>query len=75
MRTWAGVEAVMQDHIPVIGLSSQHDNVIHAFGFSAHGYQLGPITGEIVADLAMEREPKLPITPFSIQRFQTPCPE
>ncbi|TVU92386.1 NAD(P)/FAD-dependent oxidoreductase [Vreelandella titanicae] len=75
MRTWAGVEAVMRDHIPVIGLSSQHDNVIHAFGFSAHGYQLGPITGEIVADLAMEREPKLPITPFSIQRFQTPCPE
>ncbi|WP_144984033.1 NAD(P)/FAD-dependent oxidoreductase [Halomonas sp. C22] len=75
MRTWAGVEAVTQDHIPVIGLSSQHDNVIHAFGFSAHGYQLGPITGEIVADLALEREPKLPITPFSIQRFQTPCPE
>lgn len=74
MRTWAGVEAVMQDQIPVIGPSSQHANVIHAFGFSAHGYQLGPITGEIVADLAMEREPTLPIAPFSIQRFQATCP-
>ncbi len=71
VRTWAGMEAFMPDHIPVLGMSSTHDNVIHAFGFSAHGYQLGAITGEIVADLASHREPALPIAPFSITRFRT----
>ncbi|MCG7601133.1 FAD-binding oxidoreductase [Halomonas sp. McH1-25] len=70
VRTWAGVEAVMPDQIPVLSRSHTHDNVIHVFGFSAHGYQLGAITGEIVADLVNQAEPSLPITPFSITRFQ-----
>jgi len=69
VRTWAGMEAVMPDQIPVLGSSSTSENVIHAFGFSAHGFQLSPITGEIVADLAMGREPSYPIEPFSITRF------
>ncbi|MFC3286107.1 NAD(P)/FAD-dependent oxidoreductase [Litchfieldella rifensis] len=74
VRTWAGVEAVMPDQIPVLGPSSTVDNVIHAFGFSAHGYQLGAITGEIIADLAREREPALPIAPFAISRFRHDTP-
>ena len=70
VRTWAGIEAVMPDQIPVLSPSSTSENVIHAFGFSAHGFQLSPISGEIVADLAMGREPAYPIKPFSITRFQ-----
>ncbi|QJQ95885.1 MULTISPECIES: FAD-binding oxidoreductase [Halomonadaceae] len=69
VRTWAGVEAVMPDQIPVLGRSAIHGTVIHAFGFSAHGFQLGPITGEIATDLVMEREPTLPIEALSIERF------
>ncbi|SDM37696.1 sarcosine oxidase subunit beta [Franzmannia pantelleriensis] len=70
VRTWAGIEAVMPDQIPVLSPSSTFENVIHAFGFSAHGFQLSPISGEIVADLAMGRQPAYPIQPFSITRFQ-----
>lgn len=69
-RGWAGIEARMPDEIPVIGPSSTAPNAFHAFGFSAHGFELGPIVGRITADLITEGKTTLPITPFSIRRFQ-----
>ncbi len=70
VRAWAGIEARMPDDIPVIGPSSIAPRVFHAFGFSAHGFQLGPVVGGITADLLCERATNLPIEPFSISRFQ-----
>ena len=69
-RGWAGIEARMPDEIPVIGPGSTAPNVFHAFGFSAHGFELGPIVGRIAADLITTGETALPIAPFSIRRFQ-----
>lgn len=69
-RGWAGIEASMPDGIPVIGPSSTESDLYHAFGFSAHGFQLGPIVGKITADLITKGETDLPIKPFSITRFQ-----
>ena len=51
IRTWAGIDGAMPDHIPVIGFSATTPNLVHAFGFSGHGFQLGPIVGEIIAEL------------------------
>ncbi len=73
VRAWAGIEGVMQDGIPVLGRSRKHPRLIHSFGYSAHGFQLSAITGEIVRDLAMEREPALPIAAFDIRRFDSSC--
>ena len=69
MRCWAGIEAVMPDEIPVISPSAHHANAYHVFGFSAHGFQLGPISGQIVRDLVMHGSSGLPIESFSIKRF------
>lgn len=69
LRCWAGIEAVMPDGIPVIGPSAKFPDTFHAFGFSAHGFQLGPITGQIIAHLAVQSEASLPIEAFSIGRF------
>ncbi len=74
VRTWAGVEGVMPDGIPVIGRSAVAPDVVHCFGFSAHGFQLGAITGEIVRDLVTGREPALPIAPFAVERFAAANP-
>ena len=68
-RGWAGIEARMPDDIPVIGPSATAPNVYHAFGFSAHGFELGPIVGRITADLITTGTTALPIAPFSITRF------
>jgi sarcosine oxidase subunit beta len=71
VRCWAGIEARMPDDIPVIGPSSTSQGVFHAFGFSAHGFQLGPIVGSIIAELVTTGRTNLPIAPFDIRRFST----
>jgi sarcosine oxidase subunit beta len=68
-RVWAGVEGVMPDGIPVIGPSRTQPGLVHAFGFSAHGFQLSPIVGQIVAELVLDGRSELPIAPFAIERF------
>jgi sarcosine oxidase subunit beta len=72
-RAWAGVEAFMPDQIPVIGPSRTAPNLVHAFGFSAHGFELGPVVGQIVAELVTEGRASLPIEPFAIDRFVRPA--
>jgi sarcosine oxidase subunit beta len=69
VRTWAGIEAFMPDNLPVIGSSGTAENAYHAFGFSAHGFQLSPIVGKILSQLILDGQTALPIEPFSIKRF------
>ena len=69
VRCWAGIEGHMSDGIPVIGPSSTEPGIYHAFGFSSHGFQLGPVIGRILAELITEGRSTLPIAPFSIARF------
>ena len=69
VRSWAGIEGVMPDKIPVLG-RSQVDGAFHAFGFSAHGFQLGPVCGQIISDLIFEGKSKEPIEAFGIERFR-----
>jgi sarcosine oxidase subunit beta len=68
VRTWAGIEAFMPDNLPVIS-SSTSPGVYHAFGFSAHGYQLSPVVGKIMSQLILDGKTDLPIEAFSIERF------
>ena len=70
VRGWAGLEAFMPDQIPVIGPSSTAPGVYHAFGFSAHGFQLSPAVGRAVAELVQGGESSFDLAPFSIERFQ-----
>lgn len=69
VRTWAGIEAFMPDNLPVIGRSSTEEDAYHAFGFSAHGFQLSPIVGQILANLILDGQTDLPIDAFAIERF------
>ena len=69
VRAWAGIEAYMPDNIPVLSASQTHDKAYHAFGFSAHGFQLTPIIGRIMSELILDGQSTLPIEPFHIGRF------
>ncbi len=69
VRTWAGIEAFMPDNLPVICKSSTAEDAWHAFGFSAHGFQLSPLVGRIVAELIIDGASSFPIEPFNITRF------
>ena len=69
VRCWAGIEARMPDEIPVLGPSSTSEGVFHAFGFSAHGFQMGPGCGALMARLVTGAATNLPLQPFDIRRF------
>lgn len=69
IRTWSGTDGEMPDQIPVIGASTRTPGLIHAFGFSGHGFQLGPVIGEIVAELVTKGRSTSPLEPFAIERF------
>ena len=69
VRAWAGIEAFMPDHLPVICKSSTFEEAWHAFGFSAHGFQLSPLVGKILAELIVDGKSDFQIEPFNITRF------
>jgi sarcosine oxidase subunit beta len=69
VRTWAGIDGEMPDRIPVLGFSATTPNLVHAFGFSGHGFQLGPVVGEIIAELVTQGRSASPLAPFAIERF------
>jgi sarcosine oxidase subunit beta len=69
VRAWAGIEARMKDDLPVIGPSAKHEGLFHQFGFSLHGFQLGPGAGAVMAELIATGNTNTPIDGLRIERF------
>lgn len=69
-RMWSGLEAYMPDNLPVIGKSARSENAYHAFAFSAHGFQLGPVIGQVMADLVSEGYSGFDLDPFKVNRYE-----
>lgn len=68
-RTWGGLIDMTPDALPIIERSADVEGVVIATGFSGHGFCLGPVTGQILADLVLDRETSFPIEPFRRDRF------
>ncbi|WP_330114009.1 FAD-binding oxidoreductase [Pseudomonas sp. JS3066] len=69
IRTWSGIEGYVADSLPVMGPSGQVEGLYYAFGFSGHGFQLGPGVGDVMAELISTGSTSTPITPFHVSRF------
>ena len=67
--SWSGVEGYVMDMLPVIGSSLKMPGLVHAFGFSGHGFQLAPGVGRVVADLILHGRATVPIDAFTVGRF------
>lgn len=70
VRTWTGIEGRMPDGLPVVGPSPRLDGLFHAFGFSGHGFQLGPAVGAVLAELCLEGHSPTEIDGLSMSRFE-----
>jgi len=66
---WLGSRPSTPDGMPVIGKAPRHDGLLFAFGHGHIGLSTGPITGEIVADLATGRSPAVPVAAFAPDRL------
>lgn len=65
---WSGLRPVTPDGLPIIDRSSI-DGLIVATGHAMLGFTQSPVTGKLVAELANEVEPSLPLQPFRLDRF------
>ncbi|EPX80537.1 NAD(P)/FAD-dependent oxidoreductase [Salipiger mucosus] len=70
VRTWAGMEATTDNHLPIIGFSNRAEGLIHDFGFSGHGFQLVPSVGRVVAELAAEGHTETDLSAFDPARIE-----
>ncbi len=66
---WMGIRPCMPDMLPVIGALPGHSNLWCAFGHGHQGLTLGPVTGDIIADLIEGKETEINLAPFSPARF------
>ncbi|QOL52223.1 NAD(P)/FAD-dependent oxidoreductase [Massilia litorea] len=69
IRTWSGIEGYMPDSLPIMGPSAKVSGLYYAFGFSGHGFQIGPGVGDVMAELIATGSTSTPIEPFLIKRF------
>ena len=69
IRTWSGCEGYVRDMLPVMGRSATTPGLFHAFGFSGHGFQLGPGVGDAMAELIMTDRCETPLDDFRVDRF------
>ncbi len=69
-KGWAGLYDVSPDWHPIMGRMPGLDGFICAFGWSGSGFKMGPVVGEMLADLATG-EQRCPIDPhlFRFERF------
>ncbi|UWG46728.1 Glycine/D-amino acid oxidase (deaminating) [Halanaeroarchaeum sp. HSR-CO] len=69
-RGWAGLYAVTPDHHPI--LEETIPGLVSAIGFSGHGFQQAPATGQIVTELIFDGEPSLvDVSQLTSDRFET----
>jgi len=74
VRAGAGIEARTKDELPVFGPSARHAGLYHQFGFSLHGFQLGPGAGAVMTELIASGGTQTRIGDLGIERFHSSPP-
>jgi glycine/D-amino acid oxidase-like deaminating enzyme len=57
VQQWAGIEAFGDVDLPTLGPVPGVDGLYIAAGFSGHGFALAPAVGDVLARLALDRDP------------------
>ncbi len=70
-RFWAGLIDQTPDALPVLDTPEAVPGLVIAFGFSGHGFCLGPVTGRILGALATGEAPGYDLAPFRLSRFNS----
>jgi D-amino-acid dehydrogenase len=66
---WMGLRPCSPDMLPLIGPIPKHDGLFAAFGHGHQGMTLGPITGQLMAELIIDGKTSVDITPFLPARY------
>lgn len=66
---WAGLVDMTPDALPVLSKAPGVDGLVIGMGFSGHGFGIGPVSGQVLADLVRDRTPAYPLDAFAHARF------
>jgi sarcosine oxidase subunit beta len=70
LTQWGGLYEVTPDHHPIIGPLPGLANATIAAGFSGHGVMHAPATGQLVAEMLLEKKTSLDVSCLRYSRFQ-----
>lgn len=74
-QCWAGLLDLTPGALPVLDHAPGIDGLVVGIGFSGHGFCLGPVTGQILADLVTGRLPAHDLSAFRFNRFGVRSPQ
>jgi D-amino-acid dehydrogenase len=66
---WSGMRPCSPDGLPYLGRTGKYENLIVATGHAMMGMSLGPITGQIVAELLDGQRPRVEIRLLNPDRY------
>lgn len=69
IEPWSGDRPCTPDGLPLIGWSSRYGNLLYATGHAMLGMTLGPITGQLAAQLIRGEQPEIDVTRLRPGRF------
>jgi len=67
-RAWVGLEGLTADEMPIIDAV---DGIHLAAGFCGHGFAIGPVVGQLLAEWLLDGRPSLDLSAFRLGRFQS----
>jgi sarcosine oxidase, subunit beta len=70
-RGWAGLYEISPDSNPILGPVRELEGFYVMAGYSGHGFQHGPVTGKLMAELMLTGTSGIDISVLSIDRFRT----
>jgi D-amino-acid dehydrogenase len=66
---WMGFRPSLPDSLPVISRSSASERILYAFGHGHYGLTQAAATGELIAQLAGQKQTTIDLMPFHAARF------
>ncbi len=69
IEIWRGLRPCTPDGLPIIGRSSDFNNLIIAAGHAMLGMSLGPVTGKLVSQLVCNEITDIDLKPMRMERF------
>ena len=68
--SWAGLRPRAPDNLPVLGPYGEIEGLVYATGHYRNGILLAPITGELIAELVLDKVMPPLLTTFTANRFR-----
>ena len=69
VEMWRGLRPCTPDGLPMIGRPRRWKNLVLATGHAMLGFTLGPVTGQLVAQVVTGETPRLDLRPVDPDRF------